>query len=241
MVVGQPALIATAPYLFFRLTLIPKTDAMSIAKKMRFRAEEALYLLSAPAGMALSFEGAEVKTSLAGKQAIGQVVLFAAQRKKLDELAPKVISRLADEAVFWVAYPKKSGSIKSDITRDHGWDAVMGAGYDPVTQVAIDDEWSALRFRKSEAIGARLRDIPMESRQVEGVDFINRTVTLPKDIEKALKTDRELFAFFNNLSFSHKKEYVTYVVEAKKEETRANRIPKMIANLAKYKAEKERK
>lgn len=213
---------------------------MSIAKKMRLK-DGLLLLLKAPGECTALFEGTEVKTSLSGKAGFAQAVLFARDVKTLDETAPKVIARLEDDAVFWIAYPKKTGAIKSDISRDNGWDAVSGLGYEPVTQVAIDDNWSALRFRKSAAIGPKLRDVPIGQRQSEGIDFVNRTVTLPKDIAIELKKHKELHALFSKMSFTHKKEYITYITEAKKPETRARRIGKMIEMLETYKAEKEKK
>jgi hypothetical protein len=48
---------------------------------------------------------------------------------------------------LWFAYPKKTGALKTDISRDHGWDALLAQDFLPVTQVALDDTWSALRFR----------------------------------------------------------------------------------------------
>jgi hypothetical protein len=56
---------------------------------------------------------------------------------------------------LWFAYPKKTGAIRTDITRDHGWTPLAEAGLIPVTQVAIDDTWSALRFRYRDEV-ARL-------------------------------------------------------------------------------------
>lgn len=149
--------------------------------------------------------------------------------------------RLAEDALLWIAYPKKSGKIRSDISRDNGWELVFAAGYEPVTQVAIDDDWSALRFRKSEAIGPKLRDIPMEARQIEGVDFVKRTVVFPKDVLTALKPHKELLHLLENMSFSHKKEHIEAIVSAKKPETRVRRIEKMIEMLEQYKTEQEKK
>lgn len=117
------------------------------------------------------------------------------------------------------------------MTRDNGWEVVFAAGYDPVMQIAVDADWSALRFRKSEAIGEKLRDVPMKDRVVEGIDFVNRKVNLPEDIKASIEPYTELLSYFNILSFSHQKEYVTYIVEAKKQETRARRISKMIDQL----------
>lgn len=48
---------------------------------------------------------------------------------------------------LWLAYPKKSDAIRSDLTRDHGWEPIDALGLLAVTQIAIDENWSALRFR----------------------------------------------------------------------------------------------
>ena len=58
---------------------------------------------------------------------------------------------------LWFAYPKKSGSVPSDITRDHGWTALADAGLLAVTQIALDDDWSALRFRYRDEIARLMR------------------------------------------------------------------------------------
>jgi hypothetical protein len=54
-------------------------------------------------------------------------------------------AQLADVAVFWIAYPKGN---RSDINRDSLWPIIAEHGLRPITQVAIDDTWSALRFRR---------------------------------------------------------------------------------------------
>lgn len=62
-----------------------------------------------------------------------------------------------------------------------------------------------------------------------------RVVEVPADLLKELKKDREAQAFFDKLSYTHQKEYVTWITEAKKEETRQNRIAKTIEMLKKEK------
>lgn len=214
---------------------------MSVAKKLRLQEGKRLYLLKAPQPALPLFAGYEIKATPGGKDQIGQAVIFAENKKTLDDIFSKVLPRLAGDALLWIAYPKKSGAIKSDLTRDNGWEAVFGAGYEPVTQIAIDDDWSALRFRKSEAIGPKLRDVPMEARQIEGVDFVKRTVVFPKDVLQALKPHKALLALLEGMSFSHKKEYAEAIVTAKKPETRTRRIEKMIEMLEQYKTEQEKK
>ena len=66
-------------------------------------------------------------------------------------------------------------------------------------------------------------------------DLEERIIEIPKDLLKELKKDKEAQAFFDKLSYTHRKEYVTWVTEAKKEETRQNRIVKTIDMLKKGK------
>ena len=62
-----------------------------------------------------------------------------------------------------------------------------------------------------------------------------RLIEIPKDLMKELKKDKEAKAFFDKLSYTHQKEYVRWVEEAKKEETRQNRIVKTVEMLKKGK------
>jgi hypothetical protein len=61
------------------------------------------------------------------------------------------------------------------------------------------------------------------------------TLVLPKELEKALKANKQAKSYFDSMPPSHKKEYVNYITEAKKEETRANRIVKTVEMLEKQK------
>ncbi len=61
----------------------------------------------------------------------------------LDALLPRYLGGRR----LWLAYPKKSGAIRSDLSRDQGWETLEPHGLLPVTQVALDATWSALRFR----------------------------------------------------------------------------------------------
>jgi uncharacterized protein YdeI (YjbR/CyaY-like superfamily) len=81
----------------------------------------------------------------------------------------------------------------------------------------------------------------MHERKTEGVDYIKRTVTLPEDAVAAMKPYKGLEQFFHAMSFTHKKEYVEAIVDAKKPETRKRRIDKMIEMVLKIKTDKDNK
>lgn len=79
-------------------------------------------------------------------------IAFVRNRAELAEAATSVAATYRPGGHLWIAYPKKSGSIRSDLTRDHGWEPIAALGLLAVTQVAIDQNWSALRFRCREEI-----------------------------------------------------------------------------------------
>lgn len=93
-------------------------------------------------------------------------------------------------------------------------------------------------FKKREAIGSYLRGTLMHERKAEGVDYVARTVTLPPDAAAALEKYAGLHDHFKALSFSHQRERAEAMAGAKKQETRARRIGKMVEDMQKSAAAK---
>ncbi len=84
------------------------------------------------------------------------ILAFVVAKVELDKVAVTVVSKAAGDALLWFAYPKStSAKYKSDLNRDTGWDILRKSGFDTVRQVAIDQDWSALRFRRIEFINHR--------------------------------------------------------------------------------------
>ena len=126
----------------------------SPGSKLHLKAGMKLILLNAPEEHAGIFRdapsGCTVSTSPRGRADL--VLLFAASVKDLRARFPKVLALPGKDTPLWIAYPKLTGSIKSDLTRDKGWDIVRKAGLRPVTLISLDETWSALRFRKAELV-----------------------------------------------------------------------------------------
>lgn len=87
---------------------------------------------------------------------------FAITQKDLDEIS-RMLSRSAEgDAIVWIAYPKKtSKQYRCEFNRDSGWTLMGEAGFEPVRQVAIDEDWSTLRFRRVENIPSLKRSKAM--------------------------------------------------------------------------------
>jgi hypothetical protein len=80
------------------------------------------------------------------------LLAFVRDRGELAQAAAEVAATYRPGGHLWIAYPKKSGTIRSDLTRDHGWEPITALGLLAVTQVALDHDWSALRFRYRDEI-----------------------------------------------------------------------------------------
>ena len=85
--------------------------------------------------------------------AVQFALAFVRKQKELDRVS-KLIAAAADgDALLWFAYPKGTSKRYScEFNRDTGWDVIRKAGFDTVRAVAIDEDWSALRFRRNEFI-----------------------------------------------------------------------------------------
>jgi hypothetical protein len=87
---------------------------------------------------------------------IGFSLAFVTRQAEVDAIAPQLAPRAKGDAILWFAYPKgTSKKLKCDFNRDTGWDKLKAAGFDTVRAVAIDEDWTALRFRRVEFIKSR--------------------------------------------------------------------------------------
>ena len=83
--------------------------------------------------------------------------IFATRLAELRAFAKKLPKHAAPNALLWISYPKKTSKTGSDLSRDVIREAMSAAGWRSVSIVAIDEVWSALRFRPAGQIGSRLK------------------------------------------------------------------------------------
>lgn len=119
----------------------------ALLKKLRYKAGAAL-VLNAPEGYRLGIE-----SDAEPDKTYDFVQLFVHHAQETNDWLPKVIPLLNEDAVFWITYPKQSSKLKTDINRDSLAAMVQAnTAYRPVSNVAVDDTWSALRFRHRDKV-----------------------------------------------------------------------------------------
>jgi hypothetical protein len=127
----------------------------ALSKKLRMHTIQNALIINAPNGYVQSVhEGLdEVEISQQAEGTYEFVQLFVKNSEEYNDLSLTAFEAVEYDGLLWISYPKKSGAIKSDLTRDVLWEMTKGTGYRPVTQISIDDTWSALRFRPEDAVG----------------------------------------------------------------------------------------
>ena len=96
--------------------------------------------------------GAEVEIVHEGEAHDG-VLAFFESPAEVAALAGRILTRLPEDGLLWVAYRKGTAGRAAGLTRDMGWQPFVEAGWRPVRAVAIDEEWSGLRFRPAALVG----------------------------------------------------------------------------------------
>lgn len=139
----------------------------SVTKKLQIKANNTVRVINAPDGFELGDlpEGAKVVDK--GNGPFDCVQLFVYTKADVDTHAAKAIKAVKPGGLLWIAYPKKSGAIKTDINRDSGWEAVHGAGWESVRLISLDDTWSSMRFRPLAEISRITRKFGPNARKDE--------------------------------------------------------------------------
>jgi hypothetical protein len=133
------------------------TNAMpTIFDKLNLKAHQEILVLNAPGTFEKSIgalRDIRVNRRVDQVKSLEFALAFVTQRAEVDRLSKALAAKAIGDALLWFAYPKgTSKKYTCDFNRDDGWDVLRKLGFDTVRQVAIDADWSALRFRRVEYI-----------------------------------------------------------------------------------------
>jgi hypothetical protein len=209
--------------------------ALSLSQKLRIKEGMKLVVLHPPEQFKsrLLPLPENVRIALKGDK-FDQLHWFVKDQAQLGEEMEEVIGKLRPGVICWIYYPKGSSGIKTDLTRDKGWENLLKhTELQWLSLISFDGTWSAFGMRLT-APGEVKKERPREERIIFNyADPIKKTVHLPDDLGIPLRKNKKALAFFESLSFTNKKEYVEWVVTAKREETRKERVSGTLERLVK--------
>jgi hypothetical protein len=133
----------------------------SLAAKLLIKPAQSVVLFGAPAGFDLAPlpKGATTARD-ASRGRFDRVLLFARDQSALGRRAKRALEAAGPEGSVWIAYPKKTSGVATDLSRDAGWDTVVAAGFRGVSLISIDDVWSAMRVRRMGAAKVPAQETP---------------------------------------------------------------------------------
>ena len=144
----------------------------TVFDKLNLKAQREILVVDAPQSFEsdlTALNGIAVLRDPKQAKAVQFALAFMTQPAAVDRLAKVLAGKAEGDALLWFAYPKKTSKrYTCDVSRDTGWDVLRRLGFDPVRMVAIDEDWSALRFRRVEYIKATKPAAPVASRETSG-------------------------------------------------------------------------
>ncbi|MGI6768839.1 MAG: hypothetical protein ACOX43_07155 [Bacilli bacterium] len=130
---------------------------MELFKKLNYKGQKEVFILNwpeefIPRKLEIS-KLVEVRETVANHDTIDFVLVFVKSGEEISQYSELILPKIKDDGIVWFAYPKKSSKkYKVAISRDIGWETLGDYNFEPVRQISIDEDWSALRFRKVEFI-----------------------------------------------------------------------------------------
>lgn len=116
-----------------------------VAERLQVKGERRLAVIGAPDDVDRKIG---VENQRCGVSQADVVLLFAANRAHLDSTLPSVLKRVSKDAIIWIAYPKLASKLAGDLSRNLIHALATKSGLDTVSQIAIDDDWSAMRVKR---------------------------------------------------------------------------------------------
>jgi hypothetical protein len=204
----------------------------TLFEKLQLKDEKNLLIQGLPSAIEKQFVKlafAKNVTPLLKSRKIDFALVFAVNQHQLQSILKEVFPALHGEAKLWIAYPKLTSKIASDLNRDCSWNCLCEQGYEIELSVPLDHVWTALRFQRAEPV---LEAAPAKVKAAASVAVApQRSTGLPEDLEKLFTLHPRAKDFFETMPSVNRKEYVTWIGGAKKDETRKRRLEAALERL----------
>ena len=130
----------------------------SLIKKLGIKPKQRVLILNAPEGYSeqigtLLPADVELFTTPTPGGNYDVVLQFVGNKAEVERDTPMAIQHVKPGGLLWLSYPKQSSKVPTDINRDILWKIFPDSEWRPVTQISIDQIWSALRFRPKTEVG----------------------------------------------------------------------------------------
>jgi Bacteriocin-protection, YdeI or OmpD-Associated len=210
----------------------------TILEKLNLKEERNLLIQGLPSSIEKQFAKlsfAKNVTPLLRTRKIDWALIFAVNENQLNTILKDVMPALHQQGKLWIAYPKTTSKIASDLNRDCSWYQLTSNGFEGVEQVALDHVWSALWFKKGDNTLPQpvlnVAELEMDYEETHA-ELSKYTIMPPNELMQLFGKNPKAKVFFENLSTNNQQDYVSWISDAKKEETRVKRSVAVLEKLS---------
>ncbi len=127
----------------------------TVFEKLQLTDEKNLLIQGLPSSIEKQFSKlsfAKNMTPLLKSRKIDFALVFAVNENQLNGILKEVMPSLKCDSKFWVAYPKATSKIVTDLNRECSWNRLTCEGFESIERIELDHVWSAMRFVKAEEV-----------------------------------------------------------------------------------------
>jgi len=126
--------------------------SQTILEKLQLKNEKNILIQGLPSSIEKQFNKlsfAKNLTPLLRSRKIDFALIFAVSENQLNAILEDIMPALKEDSKLWVAYPKLTSKITTDLNREGSWNKLVDAFYESAEQVSLDHVWHAVYFKKS--------------------------------------------------------------------------------------------
>ena len=166
-----------------------------LLEKLQLNDEKNLLIQGLPSSIEKQFiklSYAKNVTPLLKNKKVDFALVFAVNLSQLNNVLKELFPALHDNTKLWVAYPKQTSKIVSDLNRDCSWEMLTQNFYEGVSLVSLDNVWSAMRFKKT-LLGNRIKVVAKERMELETIEVLEeKTVQPPMELERGFTKHKKV-------------------------------------------------
>jgi len=128
--------------------------SQTVFEKLQLADEKNLLIQGLPSSIEKQFSKlsfAKNMTPLLRSRKIDFALVFAVNENQLNGILNDVMPSLKIDTKFWIAYPKATSKIATDLCRESSWNKLTCSGYESIERIELDHVWSAMRFITSDS------------------------------------------------------------------------------------------
>jgi len=127
--------------------------SQTILDKLNLKNEKNVLIQGLPSSIEKQFvklSFAKNLTPLLKSRKIDFALIFTVSENQLNSILADIMPALKYESQLWVAHPKPTSKISTDLNRESSWNKLSELGYETTELVSLDHVWQAFNFRKNE-------------------------------------------------------------------------------------------